>query len=228
MNEATPQTKEVNNSLVSEFADWVFRQTQLATLTNTNECDPALWFTHNGGSVPPWQRGGESLPAANSMPALNLILMKVYQIGLNLILIKVYQIGFFFKENPKQAANPLSKSPKFTAFKPKAQLTCPSQCWWIELLENHCPLGLCGPWSQSLSLLMAIWLKDCTGATVPLKHLPVGNDSSRCCHLEKHLAGLAFGPMVSMTRLEWSLLEPSSGQTIIKVHFQIELTLNFS
>ena len=95
-------------------------------------------------------------------------------------------------------------------------------------MENHCPLGLCGPWSQSLSLLMTIWLKDCTGATVPLKHLLVGNDNSRCCHLEKHLAGLAFGPMVSMTRLEWSLLGPSSGQTIIKVNFQIESTLNYS
>lgn len=73
-----------------------------------------------------------------------------------------------------------------------------------------------------------IRLTERTGAPDPPKHLPLGNAGNSCCQLGKHLAGLALGPVVTMMRLEWNLWGPHSGQTIIKVNFQIEATLNYS
>lgn len=203
MKKMTSQTREANNSLVSLQTECSERPNLPAPLMQ-NECDPACWFTDNGGSEPREQRDGKSLPAANSIPTLDLIPMKTYQIGLEKK-----------KKRPKEDLNPLSKASKFRAFKP-VHLSFPV------LVKGYCPLGQHGPWSQSLSLLMIIQLKGCTGATGPLKHL-LG-----CCHVEIHLAYLACGPMVSMMRLEWSLPGPGSGQTIMEVNFQVELTLGYS
>lgn len=63
------------------------------------ECDPAFWFTHNGGLVPTWQRDGESLPVANIIPTLILIP------------VKVYQIGWKKKQKTKEVARPLAELP---------------------------------------------------------------------------------------------------------------------
>ena len=173
-----------------------------------NEYDPAFWFTHNGGTVPTWQRGGESLPAVNSIPALKLSPMEVYQIRL--------------KEKLKEAAKSLSKYLKFRALSQRPLVPTLSHLFPVlaDLIGRR-PLSFEAMWALvpepfSTHNNMA---KGLHGVTVPLKHLPVGNDRSSC-HLEKRLSGLAFDPMVFMTKLECSLLRSNSPKTLPKSIFK--------
>ena len=173
-----------------------------------NEYDPAFWFTHNGGTVPTWQRGGESLPAVNSIPALKLSPMEVYQIRL--------------KEKLKEAAKSLSKDLKFRALSQRPLVPTLSHLFPVlaDLIDRR-PLSFEAMWALvpepfSTHNNMA---KGLHGVTVPLKHLPVGNDRSSC-HLEKRLSGLAFDPMVFMTKLECSLLRSNSPKTLPKSIFK--------
>ena len=173
-----------------------------------NEYDPAFWFTHNGGTVPTWQRGGESLPAVNSIPALKLSPMEVYQIRL--------------KEKLKEAAKSLSKDSKFRALSQRPLVPTLSHLFPVlaDLIGRR-PLSFEAMWALvpepfSTHNNMA---KGLHGVTVPLKHLPVGNDRGSC-HLEKRLSGLAFDPMVFMTKLECSLLRSNSPKTLPKSIFK--------
>ena len=173
-----------------------------------NEYDPAFWFTHNGGTVPTWQRGGESLPAVNSIPALKLSPMEVYQIRL--------------KEKLKEAAKSLSKDSKFRALSQRPLVPTLSHLFPVlaDLIGRR-PLSFEAMWALvpepfSTHNNMA---KGLHGVTVPLKQLTVGNDRSSC-HLEKRLSGLAFDPMVFMTKLECSLLRSNSPKTLPKSIFK--------
>lgn len=65
MNGVTPQTEEIDSSLVDLQTECSDRPS-LPLPWVQNECGPTFWFTHNGGTVPTWQRDGESLPAVNS------------------------------------------------------------------------------------------------------------------------------------------------------------------
>lgn len=201
MNEVTPQTKEINNSLVDLQIECSDRP-NLPLPWVQNECDPAFWFTHNRSAVPTWQRDGESLPAVNSIPALTLSPMEVYQTGL--------------KEKLKEAAKYLSKASKFRALSQRPLVPTLSHLLPVlaDLIGRR-PLSFEATWALVPEPFPTHnnMAKGRHGVTVPLKHLPVGNDSSSC-HLEKHLAGLAFDPMVSMKKLECSLLRSNSPKTL--------------
>ena len=173
-----------------------------------NEYDPAFWFTHNGGTVPTWQRGDESLPAVNSIPALKLSPMEVYQIRL--------------KEKLKEAAKSLSKDSKFRALSQRPLVPTLSHLFPVlaDLIGRR-PLSFEAMWALAPEPFSTHnnMAKGLHGVTVPLKHLPVGNDRSSC-HLEKRLSGLAFDPMVFMTKLECSLLRSNSPKTLPKSIFK--------
>ena len=97
------------------------------------------------------------------------------------------------ERHTEEAAKPLPEAPKFRALcqrpssRPLLVLT--------ELIGSPLSLGATWLWSQSLPRYVTTRLQDCTGATVPLKHLPL-DDTNSCCHLEKHFVDLAFGPLV--------------------------------
>ena len=149
--------------------DGVIRWTQLATATGAQGVGPSLLVRSQWGL---WASAAqkESPPAASVNPAQILILSKAYQTG--------------SRDTPRKLPSPFLKLP---SSRPLLVLT--------ELIGSPLSLGAMWLWSQSLPRCVTTRLQDCTGATVPLKHLPL-DDTNSCCHLEKHFVDLAFGPLV--------------------------------